>query len=634
MKSFAPSAALALLAASPAVAQESALKSAADAFGERVGIEQLGLYNEGQVRGFDLQASGAYRIDDAYLARASPLNDPVLAGVGVRVGVNAARLAYPAPSGVVNYRLREPTANNMFRIGGGLRDYGTLVAEAGGSWTSQDDQLFVTGGVIARPLAQWAAGTRGQALDVGAVFGWRPAPDQRLRGFVSWYGRDYDGDYGVTAAQPDVPATLRPRHQYSPDWARVRAQNINFGALYDGEFGPWSVDASLFRSIYALDRADFTSLSARPDGTATGTTLITPERTNIADAGEVRISRVFGTQAVSHMLSGSVRARRSTVDLATNLPVALGTFDLMRDATPSPPKPSWTGRRGEDEVQQLTASLGYGLVWDDRLQLRLGVHRTRYEKTVQAPSGTNSSAVDEANFYNASAVWSLTPRTSLFASWVTGLEETGFAPQTATNNGAVLAPVEAEQREIGVRHAVTDRLTLIGAVFEVSKPTVGFRTDGSYGLVGEASHRGVEVSLAGRVGEGTDIVFGAVSFTPEVSGELVDAGLIGDRAVGISDLVVNASIEQPIGGGWSLDAQGYYLSSRWADMRNSFQTPDVALLHIGARRRFRIEGQDAQFRLLVSNVGGASGYWASPSTFLWPIEPRTVRALLTVTFGG
>src|SRR5688572_25466634 len=91
--------ALACAAASPAAAQDSAVRSAADAFGERVGVEQVGLYTESQVRGFDLNASGAYRIEDAYFSRAAPINDPVLAGVGVRVGVNAARLAYPAPSG-------------------------------------------------------------------------------------------------------------------------------------------------------------------------------------------------------------------------------------------------------------------------------------------------------------------------------------------------------------------------------------------------------------------------------------------------------------------------------------------------------------------------------------------------------
>jgi hypothetical protein len=85
-----------VLAAATVAAQDSAVESAADAFGERVGTEQSGLYSESQVRGFNLNDSGAYRIDDAYFSRAAALNDPVLAGVGVRVGVNAVRLAYPA----------------------------------------------------------------------------------------------------------------------------------------------------------------------------------------------------------------------------------------------------------------------------------------------------------------------------------------------------------------------------------------------------------------------------------------------------------------------------------------------------------------------------------------------------------
>src|ERR687898_767540 len=113
-----------VLAAVTAAAQDNAVKSAADAFGERVGTEQSGLYSETQVRGFDLNESGAYRIDDAYFSRAAALNDPVLAGVGVRVGVNAVRLAYPAPSGVVNYRLREAGPADELRLGIGFRDFG------------------------------------------------------------------------------------------------------------------------------------------------------------------------------------------------------------------------------------------------------------------------------------------------------------------------------------------------------------------------------------------------------------------------------------------------------------------------------------------------------------------------------
>src|SRR4030095_9804593 len=147
-----------LLAAAPAVAQDSALKSAADAFGERVGTEQSGLYSETQVRGFDLNDSGAYRIDDAYCSRAAALNDPVLAGVGVRVGVNAVRLAYPAPSGVVNYRLRQAGPTNELRLSAGMRDFGTRVVQGDGSFRS--GELSLAGGFVWRPTLHPAGGQR------------------------------------------------------------------------------------------------------------------------------------------------------------------------------------------------------------------------------------------------------------------------------------------------------------------------------------------------------------------------------------------------------------------------------------------------------------------------------------------
>src|SRR4030095_1349006 len=148
-----------LLAAAPAVAQDSAVKSAADAFGERVGTEQSGLYTETQVRGFDLNDSGAYRIDDAYFSRAAAMNDPVLAGVGVRVGVNAVRLAYPAPSGVVNYRFRHAGATNEARLGVGWRDFGTRVIQGDGSF--RDGDFSFAGGFVWRPVFRLAGANEG-----------------------------------------------------------------------------------------------------------------------------------------------------------------------------------------------------------------------------------------------------------------------------------------------------------------------------------------------------------------------------------------------------------------------------------------------------------------------------------------
>ncbi|HEV8332701.1 MAG TPA: hypothetical protein VGQ22_14850 [Steroidobacteraceae bacterium] len=41
----------------------------------------------------------------------------------------------------------------------------------------------------------------------------------------------------------------------------------------------------------------------------------------------------------------------------------------------------------------------------------------------------------------------------------------------------------------------------------------------------------------------------------------------------------------------------------------------------------------AEVRVLASNVTGAEGYWAAPTGIFSPIAPRTVRAMLTLTFG-
>ena len=621
-----------LLAAGPAAAQDSAVRSAVDAFGERVGTEQSGLYSESQVRGFDLNDSGAYRIDDAYFSRGGALDDTVLSGVSVRVGVNAARLPYPAPSGVVNYRLREAGPANELRLGAGFRDFGTRVVQ--GDVSLRAGALSLAGGFVWRPLWRLAKGERGSAINGGAVVGWNVAPGHRLRVFGSVNDREYDGDYAIVPSAGAIPPNLRTLHQYSPDWARTVATTTNLGLLYRGELHGFTVDASAFRSIFDIDNADMTLVFSDAQGNASATTLRTPKRTyKLSDTGEIRLARAFDTGDLENRITLSLRGRRTATGLASSLVVPLGAFDLATGDPPDVPERLWSGTRGEDTVTQYTASLGYGLTWRDRIQLRLAAHRTRYHKAVLSTGGVSSERLSETTHYNVSAVVNLTDRAALFGSWVTGLEESGSAPASAINREEVLPPVEAEQFELGARYAITPGLTFIAALFDVSKPTQGFRADRSFGLVGEVRHRGIEGSIAGRLDANTGIVVGVVAFQPRVTGPLVDSGVVGSRPAGISHLVANASIERQLWDGWSVDAGLSYSGERWADTANSFRTPAVTTMSLGARRRFVLAGRPAEFRVLGSNLNGAEGYFATPSGVFNPIAPRTVRAMLTLAFG-
>lgn len=624
---------LSFATAAPAVAQDNAVSNAADAFGERAGIEQSGLYTESQVRGFDLNDSGAFRIEDAYFSRAQALDDTILAGVSVRVGVNAARLAYPAPSGVVNYRLREAGPANELRLGAGFRDFGTRVVQ--GDVSLRTGAFSVAGGAMWRPVWRLARGERGSAFNAGAVVGWDVAPGHRLRVFGSVNDREYDGDYAVIPTAAAVPPNLRKLHQYSPDWARTAGTTTNLGVLYRGEHHRFTVDAAAFRSHFSLDNADNTLISSDAAGNASATTLRTPERDfRVANTGEIRLGRAFDTGSLEHQPLLSLRGRRTTTELASSLAIPLGTFDLTTGDPPDVPERPWSGTRGEDVVKQYTVSAGYGLTWRDRVQLRLAVHQTRYDKRVRSTSGLTGERISDTLHYNVSAVVNLTHRAALFGSWVTGLEESGSAPASATNREEVLPPVRAEQFELGARYEITPRLTLIGALFQVAKPTPGFRSDGSFGLVGEVRHRGFEASIAGQVDDATRALAGLVAFESDLSGPLVDAGIVGPHAPGISRFVVNANVERRLWSGWSVDAGVSHLGERWADTANSFKVPAVTTLSLGARGRFTLAGRPAELRMLASNLAGAEGYLVAPSGLLSPIAPRTVRAMLTVAFGA
>ncbi|HKQ12385.1 MAG TPA: hypothetical protein VJT80_03065 [Steroidobacteraceae bacterium] len=620
-----------LVAVSSAAAQDSALNSAADAFGERVGTEQSGLYSETQVRGFDLNDSGAYRIDDAYFGRAAALNDPVLAGVGVRVGVNAVRLAYPAPSGVVNYRLREAGAENELRLGAGLRDFGTRVVQGDGAFRSGDFSL--AGGFVWRPTLHLSAGNEGRAFDLGGVGAWQIAPNQRLRAFATLYQRGYDGDYAVIASESAVPPSLQKLHNYSPSWAWTDALSSNLGVLYDLRSGAFALDVAAFHSNFDIGKFDYTVIVADGDGQASATTFRGTDRAKVSDSVEARARWQFDASGISHLLTTSLRGGRTNTDLTSYLVIPLGTFDLRTEDPPEAQELAWSGTRGTDLVEQVTASAGYGLAWSDRVQLRFDIHRTRYDKDVLSIAGVHTERVSETTLHDASAIVGVTDRTAAFGSWVTGLEEAGVAPATATNRDEVLPPVEAEQFELGVRHALTPNLTLIAALFDVCKPTNGFRADGSFGLVGEVHHRGIEASIAGQLDPRTRVVLGAVAFESAVTGPLVDAGIVGAHGAGISQRLVNANIERRLGEQWSVDAGLSYSGERWGDTANTFKTPAVTLVSLGVRSRFEIAGFPADLRVLASNLTGVEGYFASPSGVLSPIAPRTVRALLTFTFG-
>jgi len=610
-----------------------ATSAAGDAFGERVGIDQIGLYGESQARGFDLQSSGAYRIDGAYFVRAAPLSDSVASGLTVRIGVAATALDLPSPSGVVVYRLRDPGPVNALTVTTGLREYETAHLELLGTAVNESGSLGIVGHALVRPQANYGTGQHGPAHNAGAVLRWRPDSRTTARLFASYSTVRYDGGFAVLPVDGVAPPPVRARRNYSPDWARTDVADFNAGMLLDHSWAGWSLSASAFRSTSRADRSDFTILAADREGNVASTLYYTPPVESSADSAEVRLARTFAWIGATHRVGIAARYRRSIAGRALATAFDAGTFTLSDGpAEVPPPELSADVARGEDLVRQSILSATYGAEFADRLQVRLGAHRSRYDKRVLGFDDSVFRRVETSWLYNASAIWRPLSRLRLFASYVTGLEEAGVAPASATNRGEVLAPVEARQIEIGGRYELTPRLNLIVTGFDIEKPIYGLRDDGAFALVGDVRHRGAEISVAGRAGPRTNIVVGALLLEPRISGALLDAGLIGETPPGVSRFSFTSSVEQDLGSGWSADAQFKYDGPREIDGTGRAESVVGPVVDLGARWSFAVSGTPVALRVQLLNAFDQRGYYASPSGLLGPGWSRSFRVLLTASF--
>jgi iron complex outermembrane recepter protein len=624
---------------SPAFAQDDAqaetiVRQAADAFGEQIGVDRIGLYNEAQVRGFDLQQSAAYRIDDHYFVRATGLSESIMGGLSVKVGASAAALSLPSPSGVVVYRLREPGAKDGVKVSAGLRDFATVHTEVEMTRVSHDGKLAVNATAIAQPFNNSSTDQNGSVYDAGAVIAWRPDSRQQVRLFGAYQKRDFDGYFIVVPSSDREPPPLPRTTNFAPGWSRGVYRDTNAGLLYDGDFGDWLAAASLTWSQFEGDRTDVAVLATDGDGDAQRTTYYCPPQTSSAAAAEVRITRRIVTGAFRHDVGLALRTRHSATDLVQATGFDGGQFNIhSRPADgPAPLLPAGLPE-GHDKVDQTVASLTYNLTWAERLDVRLGAHRSRYDKATQQPDAPSPQQRSQENWlYDASAVVRAGPRLRLFASYVTGLEESGVAPASATNRGEVLSPVEARQWEAGASYALSPGVTLIAAWFDITKPVAGLKTDGRFDLVGDVRHSGYELSLSGQVAPATNIVLGAVLLKPRLSGALVDSGQSLNVPPGVSYANTTVNVEHQFGNGWSVDGQLLFEGRRRMTQASRTEVPGVTFLTLGARYDFSVAGRPVTGRLQVVNALDQKGYYATPSNALAPIWSRTWRLAFNTSF--
>jgi len=625
-----------VLPVSEAAAQSStsAATVAIDAFGERVGSEQIGLYSEQQVRGFSLQESGNYRIDNAYFIRSANVVPLTLDGTTIRVGVNALGVDFPAPSGIVEYRLATAPPGARGEIELTSSDYGGQAYLARGSVANANGEFGAAYGINIMN----SVGPEGQKRyprHYAFVPTWQPSGKFRLRGFFSAdrFSRP-GGDYGVIVSGLELPPPQPSPGKYYVDWGAVDQWQLAGGLV--ARYAP--SDTVGWQSSFVVTdldrwRSDFTRLTLGPDGTGTGVAVRGGETRARSYAGETRLN---WRPHAGHRLFGTLRWRLSSNEVTPGQSAPIPFVDQALGVV-TPPEPVRLSGISPtlDTTRQMTAGLGYEFNLTPQVWLRGGVQRSRYEKEVAAPGSPSQSNVEDPWLYDLAVSVSPGPSLTFFATSVRGLEESGTAPANAANRNEVLPAVIATQYELGVRYRVSPTITLISSAFQISKPTPGFDAQNVYALIGEARHRGVEFSLVGRPFESLNVLGGLVILDPDRQGPLVDQGILIGRAVGTPSVtsLVNLNYRLPGVHGLSIDAQVTSTSAMLVNPRTGLETSGYAVLDLGARYTFEIRGAPTTLRFRVGNVLDEDQWVANRNETVGRAARRAFRLSLNTTLG-
>lgn len=618
-------------------ADDNAVTAAEDAFGATVGDESIGLYSSSLVRGFSPVTAGNVRIEGLYFDRQAWLPTRLVESSTVRVGLSAQGYPFPAPTGIVDYRLQKPDAESVVSLVVGLDPYAAPSIELDGKWPLRGEQFGVAAG-LSYAHEEYYDGADANYWRAAFIPRWRP--NESLDVIAFWgatHGSDEEVAPTIVTAGPWLPPQIARRRYFGQSWADNDLHNDHYGVLAKGRIGAnWAIAGGIFRSVSRMP-GSFADLyvDTQRDGLTRELLIADPPQHNAATSGEFKASRSFINGAQLHVIHASVRTRdQESLYGGSAAPLDLGER-YLGERTPIPEPDTFVfSERTRDQVRQWTAGVSYEGRWRNVGEAILGLQKTDYQKEIDQPGLARVGTRDDPWLVSAALAAHLSPTLALYASYTRGLEESGVAPDSAANRNEALPAIRTQQVDAGVRWALRPDLKLVAGLFKVEKPYFTTDEDNVYTTMGRVEHRGIEVSLAGQLAPQLNAVIGVLLMDPRVTGEAVELGRVGDEPAGQTDRIVRANLEYrfPMFEPLSLDAGVTHYGDRVASSSGESVVPGYSLLDLGARYRVKLGAAPATLRVQALNVTDEYAWAVLSSNSFGLTDGRRYSAMLFVDF--
>jgi iron complex outermembrane receptor protein len=635
---------MALMALAPVTAvhaqhaSDDPLASANDAFGLTLGLESIGLYGPGGVRGFNPQSAGNVRIGGLYFDQQGALSNRVVEGSTIRIGVSEIGYAFPAPTGIVDYDLRHP---------GNGTPSATVVASAGpfqAHGLSVDGNLPLVSSALQLPMGaslqtstQTAAGGANPGYtstvaNVGATPQWKPNDWLTVRGIFDWTQTTQIKTLPFVFTAGDYLPPGTPRGYYGQNWAEGRALAENFGGIVTARLSThWALAAGMFRSIADLPVSyEDLYLNTLPNGSAQQFMVGNPEQRTASTSGEARLTGRFGTGSWRHDIVFLARGRDTLALYGGSDVVDVGA--ALIDQGVQVPQPAFTyTARTRDRTELWSAGIAYRAQWQGHGDFAFGIQRESYDKDVIFPGLPAARRTNRPLRAYGNAAVALGERVTTYAGYTQGLEDSGSVPNVAANRGTILPDARTWQMDAGLRYLMTSKLKLIAGVFEIEKPYFNFDTNNVDRQLGVQRAHGVELSLSGEVVRNLNVAVGALLGEVEIIGSNLRAEGVGTAAFGQPHVqgTLNADYKLPLWPALSVDVTVMHFGTSPASVDDVAQNPAQTVFLLGGRYRFKMWGATSTLRVQVQNATNFYFWNMGYSPGFSQFQPRSYFAYLT-----
>jgi iron complex outermembrane recepter protein len=626
-------------------ASDNPINSADDAFGLTLGLESVGIYNPGSVRGFSPISAGNVRIDGMYFDLQGAPSSRVVEGSTIHVGVSEIGYPFPAPTGIADYTLRNA---------GGDASTATIIANVGpyDAWgISIDGSVPLIGTELVLPIGVstqvstqssedggFYPGLTSRVTSVGATPQWTPNSQVTVRTLIDWQGTtDAKTLPEFFPAGDFLPPTIS-RGYVAQNWAKGQNVTMNGGGLVTARLADgWLLRAGVFRSTNdnPVSFADLYT-DVQPNGQAEHVVVGFPDQNTSSTSGELRLAGTFITgdwrqQLILMMRGRDTTSRYGGEDAVAVGPAAIGTITQV-------PEPDFAYlARATDDAKLWSMGAAYRVDWKSVGVLEMGTQKEDYRETDDAPAAPESDIGAHPFRSYANAAFAVTPQLTLYAGYTQGLENSGVAPNSAQNSGAVLPASLTWQVDSGARYAITPKLKLIAGVFELQKPYFDLDTNSIDRALGVQQARGIELSVAGELTENLHVNVGVLDGRVGITGPNLAAEGVGAVAVGQPRVmyVATANYSLPWRRAASLDVEVVHVGTAPESVDNGVYTSPFTNVNIGGRYALTAFGENSTLRLQIQNLL-ATNLWQelyTPGVFQWP-GPRRVFAYITTDIQG